>query len=284
MKVTVLIAVLANVLLGCSNFKPNSSDHFLAINGVRLYYKMEGSHGPPLLLLHGGFGSTNDFNAVIKPLANHFSVIAVDSPGHGKSAQADSLSYELMAFYISNLIDHLQLDSLYVLGWSDGGNTALLLASQLQDKIKRVMVCGANANIQGYTEEVTIFLDQLSPEFATSEMQDWLSDYLKNSPDPEQWKKYVEDVKKMWLQETVVSDEKLGTIRQPALIVLGDRDLTRLEHGIHMYRTMPNAQYCVLPNTSHFMFRERPRQLVNLAHDFFNIQKKTVVYESGNVD
>lgn len=284
MKVTTLISILTALLFGCSNFKPTSSDNFFTTNGVRLFYKMEGNHGPPLLLLHGGFGSTNDFNEVIKPLSKHFTVIAVDSPGHGKSELADSLSYELMAFYISELIDHLQLDSLYVLGWSDGGNTALLLASQLQDKIKRLMVCGANSNIHGYTEEVRVFLELLSPEFAAVEMKEWLNDYQKNAPDSNHWKKYVEDVKKMWLQDTVISEEKLSEIKQPVMIVLGDRDLTRLEHGIQMYRTIPKAQYCVLPFTSHFMFRERPQQLVNLAYDFFCIQEKTTVYDPGKVD
>ena len=49
-----------------------------------------------------------------------------------------------MAKYYSSMIDHLKLDSVYVIGWSDGGNTGLLLANYRPDKIKRLLVSGTN--------------------------------------------------------------------------------------------------------------------------------------------
>src|SRR6185503_20224332 len=95
--------------------------------------------GTPLLLLQGGMGGIEDFARCIPDLSQHFHVIAPDTPGQGRSEMADSLSYQMIAEYISRLIDVLRLDSAYVMGWSDGGNTALILANRRPDKIKKVL-------------------------------------------------------------------------------------------------------------------------------------------------
>ena len=66
-------------------------------------------------------------------------MIAIDAPGLGRSAFADTaLTYSLMARYYSAMIDQLKLDSAFVIGWSDGGISGLLLAHQRPDKIKKV--------------------------------------------------------------------------------------------------------------------------------------------------
>jgi pimeloyl-ACP methyl ester carboxylesterase len=96
------------------------------VNGVKLYYEEYGK-GTPFLLIHGGLSSIKDVAMIIPELAKKFRVIAVDCPGYGRSEQADSLSYQLMADYFSKMIDLLKLDSVYIVGYSDGGNIALLL-------------------------------------------------------------------------------------------------------------------------------------------------------------
>jgi pimeloyl-ACP methyl ester carboxylesterase len=132
-KSTLLILILVTGISGIvygqeTNYGSNSGKQ-LTIQDTKIYFEEYGS-GIPLLLLHGGFNSIHDFQQVIPDLANHFRVIAVDSPGHGRSEQADSLSFDLMADYISDMIDMLQLDSVYIIGYSDGGIIALLLASR----------------------------------------------------------------------------------------------------------------------------------------------------------
>ena len=94
----------------------------------------------PLLLLHGGGGSIVHFEQVIPALAEKFRVIAFDSPGHGRSEMSDSLSYQLLSDYISQCIDALTLDRVYIIGWSDGGNAALILAADRPEKVRRVII------------------------------------------------------------------------------------------------------------------------------------------------
>ena len=74
----------------------SNNGEYVSVFNTQIYYEEYGE-GTPLLLLHGGGGAMHHFRKVIPELSKHFKVIAVDSPGHGRSEQADSLSYQLMA-------------------------------------------------------------------------------------------------------------------------------------------------------------------------------------------
>ena len=121
-------------------FGSNSENgKFATIDGIKIYYETYGQ-GTPLLLLHGGLGSIMNFANCIPALASNYLVIAPDSPGHGRSEQTDSLSYQLLSNYISKFIDYLELDSLYIMGWSDGGVIGLILAADRPDKVRKLIV------------------------------------------------------------------------------------------------------------------------------------------------
>lgn len=241
---------------------------YLTIHGTKLYYEEYGS-GTPLLLLHQGLGSIENVGDLIPQLAKHFRVIAPDAPGHGRSEQADSLSGDLLADYGSALIDKLQLDSVYVMGWSMGGNTALLLAANRPDKVKKVVSGAANATASGLTPEGRDLLSEYTVE-AVKEDKDWLDHYQQLNPQPEKWVKFWEDNQKMWAREIKVSDAKLASIRVPVLLVRGDRDMIRLEHSLAMFRSLKQGQLCIYPDTGHDMPESKSERLCQLAIDFFN--------------
>src|SRR5215203_808876 len=131
-----IIPILVIVLVfWCNSAAPqnyiagSTRGKYLTIRGTKVYYEEYGK-GIPLLLLHGGFGNIADFQKCTPGLSKHFRVIMPDAPGLGRSEFPDSsLSYHLMASYYSLMIDQLKLDSLYVIGWSDGGIAGLLLAN-----------------------------------------------------------------------------------------------------------------------------------------------------------
>lgn len=242
----------------------------LSINSTNLYIEEYGS-GTALLLLHGGIGSIYNFRQVIPELANHFRIIAVDSPGRGRSEQADSLSYQLMADYFSQLIDTLELDSVYVIGHSDGGNTALLLAYDRPDKVKRILVTGANYNVDGLTSEAIDLFKKLDPQFVQNHQQKWLLDYKTKSPDKDNWEKLIIDSKKMLLEHTVIDDSRLNKIKCRTMVVMGDRDwAVKLEHGLGLYRNINGCELCVLPNTPHDPFNSSPDLMIDIAIDFLS--------------
>ena len=252
----------AQVPYGSNNGK------YVTIKGAKVYYEEYGK-GTPLLLLHGGFGSISNFNQVIGPLSKNYRVIAIDSPGQGRSEQIDAISYQIYANYYSAFIDQMKLDSVYVLGWSDGGNSAYILAYDRPDKVKKVIVSGSNSDTDGYPDGAIDAMKKWTPETISEEFKEyWLKDFLKLSPNKNNWQKSYMQLKDMWITKEVISNDHLSKIKSKFLIVYGDRDVTKLEHGLHIYRTIPGSQLTILPNTSHMVFMEKPTLISNLIVDF----------------
>ena len=117
---------------------------YYSIRGIKMYCEIYGS-GKPLLMIHGNGGSIKAFENNIPYFAKKYKVIAVDSRSQGKSEDnKDSLSFEMMADDFAVLLDTLHVDSAYVIGWSDGGINALLLAMRHPEKVIKLVSTGAN--------------------------------------------------------------------------------------------------------------------------------------------
>jgi len=274
----ILISILflwISPIYGQQKIKYGSNNgKYISIFNTKIYYEEYGK-GTPLILLQGGMGSIEDFALCIPELSKHFRVIAPDTPGQGRSELADSMSYELMAAYISKLVDILKLDSAYVIGWSDGGNTGLILGNNRPDKVKKVLAAGANYKLSGYPSILNDTSDWekelRSPEFEIKN-KEAIKEYISLCPTPRDWRKMLFDLNKMWRKEIYFSPTVLEGLRIPVMIVLGDRDAVTLEHGIEMHRLIKGSQFCVLPNTSHAVFRERPELINEMAITFFSKQ------------
>lgn len=250
----------------------------MTIDGTNMYYEEYG-HGTPLLLLHQGLGSIENLGDIIPELSKHFRVIAPDAPGHGRSAQADSLSGDLMAEYYSAMIDQLRLDSVYVMGWSMGGNISLLLAASRPDKVKKVVSGGSNTRASGLTQEGRDLLKEYTVE-AVIEDKEWLEHYQSMNPQPDKWVKFWEDTQKMWAREIKVPDDKLSSIDIPVLIIRGDQDMIRLEHSIEIFRSLKKGQLCIYPGMGHDMPESKSEMLCKITIDFFNDRENKLMDRS----
>jgi len=269
--ILIISFILTGLAYGQQKIKYGSNNgKYLSIFNTKIYYEEYGK-GIPLILLEGGMGSIANFSLCIPVLSKKFRVIAPDMPGQGRSQLADSMSYQLLADYISKFIDLLKLDSAYVIGWSDGGNTALILANKRPDKIKKVLVSGANYKLSGIPtmlNDTTDFVKVInSPDFEERDKEE-LDNYRSLYPGRD-WKKFFIDINKMWRQKIYFPATVLEGIKIPVMIVLGDRDIVTLEHGIEMHNLIKGSQFCVLPNTSHRVFYERAALISEIAIDFF---------------
>ena len=244
---------------------------YVSVLNKKIYYEEYGK-GVPLILLEGGMKTIKDFSLCIPTLQKHFRVIAPDDPGQGRSEMLDTLTYDLLAEYVSKLIDILKLDSAYVMGWSDGGIAALILSARRPDKIKKAIVSGANYKKNGYASFDSTKKDTshiLGPDFKLSpEDQKWADGFFIANRD--QWKKIINDRMVMWYQDTLFPKELFNEVKIPVMVVSGDRDMIRLEHTIEMYRLLKKGELCILPNTTHDVFTERPELIDNIAIEFFS--------------
>jgi esterase len=104
-----------------------------------LHYVRSGS-GEPLVIVHGLFGSSKNWQSLGRLFAGYFEVITVDLRNHGQSFHHDEMDYEVMAEDLNRLLRHLDIPSCRLIGHSMGGKTSILLALQHPNLISRLVV------------------------------------------------------------------------------------------------------------------------------------------------
>jgi pimeloyl-ACP methyl ester carboxylesterase len=106
---------------------------------MQLHYQILGQ-GQPLVLLHGLFGSGDNWGTVAKHFSQHYQVISVDLRNHGRSPHSDSHNYDDMADDLLELCDALGLERINLLGHSMGGKVAMQFATQHPDRVEKLIV------------------------------------------------------------------------------------------------------------------------------------------------
>lgn len=115
--------------------------------------------GPPLLILHGLFGSGSNWRGVARGLAGTHRVITVDLRNHGASPWADSMSYLEMADDLKRLIERERLRRPAVMGHSMGGKTAMALALMYPECVGRLIV--VDIAPVGYADRLSPFAEAM---------------------------------------------------------------------------------------------------------------------------
>lgn len=244
---------------------PRTSGQYVKINGIRIFYKLYGE-GEPLLLLHEGMGSSDSFKSQVDFFAKEYRVITPDSRGHGRTSDGDQpINYELMADDMIKLLDHLGIDSVYVVGKSDGGNTGLVMAISYPERIRKLVAIGSNSRPEGTKED---YMDKISRMTAETAWPDVIKKYESLAPNPEHWSIFFEKVKTMWLSAPNLSQEQLTSMKVQTLLVVGDSDIIKLDHTVELFESIPNAQLCVVPGSSHFVLDERTELLNGIINEF----------------
>jgi pimeloyl-ACP methyl ester carboxylesterase len=269
---TLLISLLAAFTLAASAQQKSPMDtthygrnpavgHYLKNRGFNMYYETYGK-GEPLLIIHGNGGSINNFLYQIPYFARNYRVILADSRAQGKSVDpTDSLSYEMMTDDLNGLLEHLQIKSCYVIGWSDGGINGLLLAIRHPDKVKKLAITGANLWPD------TTAVDPYIYDWAMG-MNKTLQDSLKKgSPSPAL--KNEAKVVHLLSYEPHITLAQLHTIQCPALVIGGDHDVIRPEHTMLIAQNIPNSYLWIVPNSGHSTPVFKRDQFNKLVSDFF---------------
>jgi pimeloyl-ACP methyl ester carboxylesterase len=234
--------------------------HWAAIHGHRMYYAVRGS-GPVLVLLHGGGDSgEHSFERQLDVFLQHHRIIAPDQVGQGHTPDvAGALSYTSMAQDTATLLTSLKLKRVDVVGFSDGGILALILAIRHPELVRRLVISGVN----------------VSPEGLSAEQLRELRDAQIRTPTT-----VAEKLAKLWLTSPTANELSLGMlskIDRPVLVISGDRDAITLEHTLQIFQALPKAELCVLPGTDHATFSGRPEWLNPIISAFLDRPENTTV-------
>jgi pimeloyl-ACP methyl ester carboxylesterase len=227
--------------------EPDASGH-APVNGARLYYAIfNRGGGRPVLLLHGGYGSSVDWGFEVPRLAAHHEVIVTDSRGRGRSTlPAKPLSYRLMASDTLGVLDALHLERVSIVGQSDGGIIGLLLAIHHPDRIDKLFVFGANYSRSGDTDAPP------DPVLGARYMARAEATYRRLSPTPDGFAGLQAALRQLYAREPEIPTADLGRITAPTVVADGEHEqFIARAHTESLARLIPGARLVIMTDAGH---------------------------------
>ena len=226
----------------------NKNGKYIDLKDAKIYYEEYGK-GQPLLFLHGNNGSISDFSQQIPFFAKHYRVIAIDTRGQGRSTDLtqDTYSYQKFAADLYQVTKSLNLEQVDIVGWSDGGNTALIFNYEHPEMVNRVVAIGANMNPVGVKEKL---IESLKKQIAGN--------------DPKTNQRLIQ----LMLDHPDIKSNQLSLIINPVLIVAGSDDVIKDEHTRLIHKLIRNSELAIIPNATHYIPFEQPEKLNELMLNF----------------
>lgn len=254
---------------------------YVAANGVNYYYEIHGQ-GEPLLLLHGGLGSTGMFEPDLPALAAKRQVIALDLYGHGRTALTDRpISIVDMGDDMAVVLKGLGIAKADVMGYSLGGGVAFRLAVQHPDVVRRLVLVSTPYAQSGFYPEMLPQQAMVSSAiFDQMKQTPMYLGYKAVAPKPEDFPKLLDKMGASMRQAFDWSDDvKKATM--PVMLIYGDADMITLDHAVSFYHLlggglmdagwqrehMSRNRLAILPNVTHYEMAASPA-LVSTALPF----------------
>ena len=239
--------------------------HYASVHGLKMYYEVHGK-GPALLLLHPGMGAIPAWPAAIEYFSKSYQVIAPEQMGHGRTADNPKrlMNYHDMAEDTAELLRQLKVESVYVIGFSDGGVVGLDLAIHHPKLVRKLAASGANRRPDVPKPGET-------PPVPPPELMKFIQDlYERLSPDgPDHFPVVLARLQKMQETQPNFSNTQLAEISSPTLIIAGDHDLLSPEDTTEIWRAIPEAQLWIAPNSDHGLPMVKPELFNQTVETFF---------------
>lgn len=231
---------------------------FYTVRGINLYCEIYGE-GAPLLFIHGNGGSIKSFEKQIPYFSSKYKVIILDSRAQGRSDDpSDSLSYDMMADDFAELLNQLNIDSVNVIGWSDGGINGLLLAIRHPEKVKMLAITGANIT----PDTTALFPSDFNGMLNTVNT-------LKDKVDKTDQEKKDYKLNKLMCEQPNIPLTDLKKIVVPTLVIAGDHDMIRLNHTLLIQQNIKGSYLWILPNSGHATLMQYPDEFNQKINTFF---------------
>ena len=194
----------------------------------------EKGYGAPLILLHGNGESSGYFVNQIDRFANEYRVIAVDTRGHGASPRGNKpFTLETFADDLKNLLDSLNIEKANILGFSDGGNIAVIFALKYPERVASLVLNGANLFPSGLKSSFLIPVKVLFAVFSL------LSHFSRRA-------KRRSELLYLMAKQPNFQPERLSSIKCPVLVIAGTQDVIKEKHTKLIAASLPDSSLCFL--------------------------------------
>lgn len=220
----------------------------------------EKGYGAPLILLHGNGESSGYFVNQIDRFANEYRVIAVDTRGHGASPRGNKpFTLETFADDLKNLLDSLNIEKANILGFSDGGNIAVIFALKYPERVASLVLNGANLFPSGLKSSFLIPVKVLFAVFSL------LSHFSRRA-------KRRSELLYLMAKQPNIHPQALESIKCPVLVMAGTKDVIKEKHTKLIAASLPNARLCFLKG-GHFIIKTNSVEFNSEVEKFLRAQK-----------
>ena len=235
---------------------------YVQVNGLRMYYETHGV-GTPVILLHGGLETCQMWAPVVSVLSRNYRVITPDSRGHGRTEEStEQISYALMVEDFVQLIHKLELDRPFIVGYSDGGQTAKHMAINHPGLARGYMLGGIfNSMTAEWRYLMQGILGVEGPGMVDTErVQRENPQVVRDLQEKHEifhregyWKTLLIQSSQRWWSPAELTQADFSKITDPTLLWCGDRDVfCPPEQALEMYRMVNKSELAVIPNADHF--------------------------------
>ncbi len=223
----------------------SSTSGYSKVNGINMYYEIYGK-GKPLVLIHGG-GSTiqTSFGRVIPLLSKDRQLICVELQAHGHTGdRASELSFEQDADDVAALLKKLNIPKADLLGFSNGGNTALQIAIRHPHLCNKVVAASPLLKREGALPQFWEFMNTGTYEQMPQEYKDA---FINVNPDSTKLMTMYQKCANRMSHLKDFPDEQIKSIKAPVLLINGDADVATSEHVVAMSKLIPDCKLAIIP-------------------------------------
>ena len=219
------------------------------------HFFIEKGQGEVLILLHGNGENSDYFQGQINEFARYYHVFAIDTRGHGKTPRGNApFTIRQFADDLLGFMDARQIGKAHLLGFSDGGNIAMIFAMRYPDRVARLILDGANLDAKGVKRTVQIPIEigyRIARIFAGKSKS-----ARRNA-----------EMLGLMVNDPNVLPEELAGIQAKTLVMAGTKDMIKEEHTRLIADSIPNAQLVIIEG-DHFVANKCPQAFNKVVLEF----------------
>lgn len=252
---------------------------------MELYFREFGA-GEPVIILHGLFGFSDNWQTIAKSLASQYLVITPDLRNHGRSPHLPSHTYEEMAEDLRLFMENHWMHSAVLIGHSMGGKVAMQMALNHPDMVEKLIVVdiapgkaadnhsgifeallGIDLSVMQARADIESYLVSRIPDMGTRQFL--LKNITRNDDGKFAWKM---NLPVLWRHFPDILDAVTGEpFDKPALFVRGDRSDYIKDADTALIMTLfPQAEITTIPNAGHWVHADKPNELITVISEFLD--------------
>ncbi len=254
---------------------------------MELYHKIFG-RGEPLLILHGLFGSSDNWQTLGKRFAEQHTVILVDLRNHGRSPHLPRHTYPEMAEDLESFLDAKRIHRCAVLGHSMGGKAAMQFALFFPERIEKLVVVDMAPRAYSGGHESILQAMRGLPLASLSSRKEAETQLLQQIPEKDivrflmknlsrsahngfEWKFNLDVLYRDYGAILAAVEETPEPYPGEALFIGGGRSTyIRPQDEADIHRLFPKAEIARIPDAGHWVHAEQPDRLYSRVRAFLD--------------